>query len=158
AGLQLAVGRRIDELLRTELRHLKALIDELKEKLQHPEIREVVVRRMAEVESDKDRRRIAVCLMDQDESILQSLAGQLLEVGLPEFRLLSRALERHMSKLADRYWEALDNPGRPSTRLRAAAALGLYFPDDLRWTPVRLKVVARLLSSDPGVEVGGWIK
>ena len=69
--------------------------------------------------------------------------------------MIIKLLEPHKSRVQQRLWEAVKK-GKSSARLRAAAGLAAYDPENPEWQEVRSDVVTALVSVDP-TESNLWI-
>jgi formylglycine-generating enzyme required for sulfatase activity len=115
-------------------------------------------RRLAQAPSDQERLRLALGLVPVDPSQIDYLLEQLLTAPPPAVPVIRDALRPYQEKVADRLWPLLQNRTAPaSTRLRAAAALAAYQPDDTRWPDVGQDIVNQLVKEST-LEVGSWSK
>jgi formylglycine-generating enzyme required for sulfatase activity len=95
-------------------------------------------------------------LPSEPDRQIDYLVGRLLTGGPEEVLILRKALRPHREKLSERLWTALNDPKiDPGVRLRAAAALALYTPEDGRWGAVSGHVAARLVAED-ALSLGRW--
>lgn len=110
-------------------------------------------------EGSKHRLNIALALLPVDATQVEYLYARLLSVSAEpdEVPVIRDALASHKDELADRLWTVVEmpekGPGQP--RLRAAAALAKYDPDNQRWVKATGKIVEDLVSVNP-VFLGLW--
>lgn len=114
----------------------------------------------AEAEGSGNARKqlhVSLALLPSDpDRQVDYLVGRLLTGGPEEVLVLRTALHPHCEELSERLWAALNNRKiDPGVRLRAAAALALYTPEDDRWDAVSSDVVARLVAENALI-LGRW--
>ncbi len=99
----------------------------------------------------------SLALLPVDSSQVEYLYTRLLEAKPHEVPVIRDALVRHREDLLDRLWTVVEQPepGKEQQRLRAAAALASYDPDNERWDKSRGKVVEDLVS-EHSVYLGIW--
>jgi len=107
------------------------------------------------------RRQLALqlAMLPEDASQIEPLYEQLLTAQPADLGVIIEALEPHKKQLFDRLWrDAIDSdPQHNSRRLRAAAALAAYDPDNLLWEKVAAPV-ATLLSEENPLVLHNWIE
>jgi serine/threonine protein kinase/formylglycine-generating enzyme required for sulfatase activity len=108
---------------------------------------------------DDKRQHIALALLPVDPGQREYLAERLLDADPLAVPVLRDALEPHHEELRERLWAAArqPSPGKVARRLRAAAALAAYDPDDGRWEGVR-EAVAGDLVAVPAVHLADWMQ
>jgi serine/threonine protein kinase len=87
-------------------------------------------------EKSPQRLNASLALLPSDPGQVDYLLGRLLETDPRDvFPVIRDALAPHKDRLKDKLWTVLEKPelGKESQRLRAAAALAKYDPDDKRW-------------------------
>jgi formylglycine-generating enzyme required for sulfatase activity len=88
----------------------------------------------------------SLALVGVDPGQAEFLKGRLLNAETPEEVLLIRdALREHAPDLKEDFWKTLKDSASSSQRLRAACALAVLAPDDLRWRNEGDKVVKALI-------------
>jgi serine/threonine protein kinase/formylglycine-generating enzyme required for sulfatase activity len=103
----------------------------------------------------KQKLHASLALLKYDPSQADYLSEQLLNAQVDEVPVIVTLLEPQKSRVQKRLWEAVKN-GTSSARLRAAAALAAYDPENPEWQIVRSDVVTALVSVDP-TESNLWI-
>jgi serine/threonine protein kinase/formylglycine-generating enzyme required for sulfatase activity len=103
-----------------------------------------------EAETGKDDRKqlhASLALLPVDATQVDYLAGRLLEAQPHEIAVIRDALAPHKDDLRDKLWAVVDSPqkGKESQRLRAAAALATYDPENERWEKAGRLVVDDLV-------------
>jgi serine/threonine protein kinase/formylglycine-generating enzyme required for sulfatase activity len=101
----------------------------------------------------------SLALLPVDTTQLEYLYGQLLEAQPHEVPIIIDELVTHKDQLIDKLWAVVDKPekGKDMQRLRAAAALAKYSPNDPRWGKNRQAVVNDLVSV-PAVYLATWME
>src|SRR5581483_4570758 len=91
-----------------------------------------------------------------DPDQVDVLAAYLLVARPEEVRVVRDALRPFAARLTGQLWAVLADPlAEGPRRLRAAAALAAYEPDDPRWPEVRDGVVAQVVRENP-FRAGYW--
>src|SRR5580704_5121776 len=103
----------------------------------------------------KQKLHASLALLKYDPSQADYLSEQLLTAQLDEVPVIVTLLEPQKSRVRERLWEAVKT-GTRIARLRAAAALAAYDPENAEWQKVRSDVVTALVSVDP-TESNQWI-
>jgi formylglycine-generating enzyme required for sulfatase activity len=82
-----------------------------------------------------EKLHASLALLPVDSGQVDYLSGRLLDADVQEMPVIRDALVPHKDRLLDRLWAAAESPekGKEAQRLRAAAALAKYDPDDKRW-------------------------
>ncbi len=95
--------------------------------------------------------------MPVDASQVEYLYGRLLDADPAEVPVIRGALYPPKEELVNKLWAVAEAPekGHESQRLRAAAALAKYDPDDERWGKAGAVVVNDLVLENP-VYLGKW--
>ncbi len=103
------------------------------------------------------RRRVALALLGDDETIADALGDALLIVDPAEFRIIADALADRLTRLADSLWKSLSDASIPKhSRFRAACALARCSGNDERWSSLAALVVDFLVAENP-LFLGAWI-
>jgi hypothetical protein len=116
------------------------------------------LRQMAEQADpdSKERLHAALALAKNGPGQEDYLVGRLLTARPNELPVIRDALLPQREEVAGRLWPVLeDDRGDGGRRLRAAAALAMYEPDNPRWSKVRADV-ARQLVSEPTLLLAQW--
>jgi formylglycine-generating enzyme required for sulfatase activity len=118
-----------------------------------PRLREL----WAEDGHEARRMRLALALLPVDpKAVRDDLTNWMLKADDPAEVLLARAaLADHKKDLKERLWAKIEGEAAPAVRLRAAAALAVYDPDNPRWSKVGKDVVGRLFAENPFYQ-GQW--
>ena len=95
----------------------------------------------------KQKLHASLALLTYDPSQADYLLEQLLSAEVEEVPVIITLLEPHKSRVQQRLWEAVKK-GTSSARLRAAAALAAYDPENPEWQKVRSDVVTAFVSVD----------
>ncbi len=103
----------------------------------------------------KQKLQASLALLRYDPPQADYVSQQLLSAQVDEVPVIITLLEPYKSRVRQRLWEAVKN-GTSSARLRAAAALAAYDPENTEWQKVRSDVVTALVSVDP-TESNVWI-
>jgi serine/threonine protein kinase/formylglycine-generating enzyme required for sulfatase activity len=103
--------------------------------------------------------RASLALLPTDAGQREYVYGRLLDAEPREVAVLCRALDPHKGELVDQLWSVVEQPRRErkAQRLRAAAALAWYVPDDARWAKVQGPVVNDLVAV-PAVYSATWLE
>jgi formylglycine-generating enzyme required for sulfatase activity len=115
-----------------------------------------------EAKTQHDARKqlyTSLALLPADSGRMDYLFDRLLDAQPDEVPVIRDALAPHKEELASRLWPVVEQPtkGKEAQRLRAAAALATYEPDNERWTNVN-DAVANDLVSVQAVYVGQWLE
>ena len=142
----------VNRLLDAETAQVPAIVDEMAPERQRvdPQLRE---RLQAAPPASRERLHASLALLPNDPSQVEFLQGRLLNAAAHEVRVLRAALALHHEEISAPLWAAAQGPA--PQRLRAAAALAAYAPDDPRWNGVAGLVVDDLVRENP-VHVGHW--
>jgi formylglycine-generating enzyme required for sulfatase activity len=108
----------------------------------------------AQAEKDHDASKqlhTSLALLPVDTSQLKYVSGRLLDAEPGEVSVLRNALAPHKDELVNRLWAVVYAPekGKQSQRLRAAAALAKYDPENQRWAQFSALVVKDLVRENP---------
>ena len=105
----------------------------------------------------RDKLHASLALLPVDKSQVAYLHGRLLEAEPAKVAVLRHALLPHKQSLLAGLWKAVDQPekGKEAQRLRAAAALAEYDPNDSKW-PSAAPAVASDLVGVPAVYSALW--
>ncbi len=99
-----------------------------------------------------ERLRAALALVPVDARQVDYLSRRLLKATAEEFLVIRDALKPSGPALKPRLWAVFGDPkAEPDARLRAAAALAAFDPDDPRWQALSTAIVDRLVKEDPQV-------
>jgi eukaryotic-like serine/threonine-protein kinase len=101
--------------------------------------------------------RVRLALLPADPSNEEYLYARLLDAEPSEVAVIGQALSPFKDSLVGKLWEVAANPprGKEHQRLRAAATLASFDPDDKKWHDVGEQVVAQLVEENP-VYLGLW--
>src|SRR5262249_14452082 len=108
---------------------------------------------------DDKRLHVALALLPVDAGQAQTLGDRLLAAkGPEEVKAIRTVLHEYAPDAGTRFWEVVQdgNESKPR-RLRAAAALALFAPDDGRWAAVG-DAVAGCLGGESVVVLGDWAR
>jgi serine/threonine protein kinase len=106
----------------------------------------------ARAEGDAHRQlNLSLALLPWDDGQAEYLFGRLLSAEPDEFKVIRQALEPHADQFRMPLWAKLEDPGGDpdGSFLRAACALAVYAPEDLRWGKVSGDVAAKLVAESP---------
>ena len=108
-------------------------------------------------EGSSQRLNMALALLPADEAQVEYLYARLLDAAPNEVPVIRDALAPHQDTLLKRLWAVVEAPdkGKESQRLRAAAALAKYDPDNQRWGKTGTLVDNDLVLENP-VFLGQW--
>jgi formylglycine-generating enzyme required for sulfatase activity len=101
----------------------------------------------------------SLALLPVDASHVKYLYGRLLDAKPSEVPVIRDALAPHQDELLGNLWAVVEAPekGKENQRLRAAAALAAYDPENERWPKVR-EAVADDLVTVPAVYLAAWLE
>jgi serine/threonine protein kinase len=102
------------------------------------------------------RRNANLALLASDPERLDDVLEQMLLAAPEDVEALRLALRPHQFELSEPLWTVLEEDGNSGRRLRAAAALAAYEPNNRRWLLVRSRLAASLLQEKP-LAVGRWV-
>jgi formylglycine-generating enzyme required for sulfatase activity/tetratricopeptide (TPR) repeat protein len=106
----------------------------------------------------RQQLRTALALLVVDPTQADYLVGRLLDAESHEVAVLVAALRPHRDDRLETFWAAgRPGPGKEGRRLRAAAALADYAPDDPRWDRI-IAAVADDLVRVPATHLGAWLE
>ncbi len=113
-----------------------------------------------EAEANEDTRRqlhASLALLPVDPGRVDYLYGRLLDAQPHEVPVIRDALAPHKEALLDKLWAVVENSGKGKEpqRLRAAAALAKYDPDNKKWAKSSHRIVKDLVLENP-VFLGQW--
>ena len=103
----------------------------------------------------KQKLHARLALLKDDPSQADDVLGQLLSAQVEEVPVIITLLKPHKERVERRLWETVKS-GASSARLRAAAALAAYEPQNADWQNVRSDVATALVSAAP-TESKPWI-
>ncbi len=99
---------------------------------------------------DSQRVRLALALLPSDESVADYLQSQLLVAPPVDSIMIRNALKPRGQAFAPSLWQSAEaTETLPGKRLRAAAALAEFDPQNPRWRDIAKSTVEALLASDP---------
>ncbi len=99
---------------------------------------------------NSQRVRLALALLPDDESVIAYLQEQLLIAPPADSIMIRNALVLHGKELAASLWQAVEaSDTQPEKRLRGAAALAEFDPQNSRWNEIAKPTVAAMLASNP---------
>ncbi len=147
-------GALVQTLLRVKTTNVTDLVGEIDKNRQRavPLLRDVVE---GKASTRKQKLHASLALLAYDPSQAGYLLEQLLDAEVEEVPVIITLLEPQKSRVQQRLWEAAQK-GTTSARLRAAAALAAYDPENTEWQKVRADVVTALVSVAP-TEANLWI-
>ena len=98
-----------------------------------------------------------LALLPSDASQSDELFQSMLQADPEEFNVIRGALEKTKEKHIEALWQKLGEPGESKhrERLRAAAALAKYDPNDSRWRENSNMIVKDLVAENP-MFLGAW--
>ena len=98
-----------------------------------------------------------LALLPSDASQSDELFQSMLQADPDEFNVIRGALEKTKEKHVEALWQKLGEPGESKhrERLRAAAALAKYDPNDSRWRENSNMIVKDLVAENP-MFLGAW--
>jgi formylglycine-generating enzyme required for sulfatase activity len=98
-----------------------------------------------------------LALLPSDASQSDELFQSMLQADPEEFNVIRGALEKTKEKHIEALWQKLGEQGdsKHRERLRAAAALAKYDPDDARWGKNSAMIVKDLVAENP-MFLGAW--
>lgn len=105
--------------------------------------------------TSKQKLHASLALLPYDPSQASYLSEQLLGADVDEVPVIITLLKPQKNRVQQRLWDAVES-GTSSARLRAAAALAAYDPENADWQKVRADVVTALVSVAP-TESKLWI-
>jgi formylglycine-generating enzyme required for sulfatase activity len=111
---------------------------------------------------DHDRRKqlhLSLALLPVDAGQVDYLRGRLLEAEPNEVAVLRDFLAAHQDQLVPELWPVVESPpkGKEGQRLRAAAALAKYDPENEKWLKAH-ESVANDLATVPAVYLAAWME
>ncbi len=115
---------------------------------------------LKEAEANKDTRRqlhASLALLPVDPGRIDYLYGRLLDAQPHEVPVIRDALAPHKDALLDQLWAVVETSekGKEPQRLRAAAALAKYDPENKKWAKSSHLIVNDLVLENP-VFLGQW--
>jgi formylglycine-generating enzyme required for sulfatase activity/Flp pilus assembly protein TadD len=106
----------------------------------------------AEPDDSSEELRAALAMVPVDARQVDYLCRRLLKATAEELLVIRSALKPFGHTLKTRLWAMLDDSkAEADLRLRAAAALAAFDPDDRRWQAQSTAIVDRLVKEDPQV-------
>jgi serine/threonine protein kinase len=150
----LAAAARVDALASAETAEVPRLVRDLEghRRWADPLMR----RRLAGTPDGRERLHLAVALAPVDPGQADYLLDHLLAASLATLPVVRDALRPYRDDVAGRLWDAALNDSDGTRRLRAAAALADYQPDDPRWEAVAAPLVERLVAENM-LHVPAWL-
>lgn len=148
---------KVETLLTAKPSNVNTIIDDLT-----PFYEDIVPRLHELLRSPKlgeaRRSRLRVALARGDESLLDSLADQLLQADPDELSIIRHALARRGGRFRERFWRIVESVDEPrERRFRAAAALAEIDPGaDAKWAENRDFIASHLARIKP-YSVGPWL-
>jgi eukaryotic-like serine/threonine-protein kinase len=116
----------------------------------------------AQAERDHDdlkQLHTSLALLPVDSAQVKYLHARLLDAQPHEVAVIRDALAPHKEALQDDLWRVLESPpkGKESQRLRAAAALAAYDPENEKWANAQA-AVGNALVAVPALHSSYWIE
>jgi serine/threonine protein kinase/formylglycine-generating enzyme required for sulfatase activity len=116
----------------------------------------------AQATQDHDRSKqlhASLALLPVDATQVEYLYGRLLDAEPNEVPVIRDFLAPHKEALLDRLWAVAESPpkGQEAHRLRVAAALAQYDPENGKWARVQ-EAVANDLVAVPAVYLAPWLE
>ncbi len=105
-------------------------------------------------DGSEEQLRIRLALLPVDASEVDPVCRRLLTAKPDEVATLRDALAPHKNEILETLWTAAV---QPSQRLRAAAALAAYAPNDPRWTKIQNQVADDFVAA-PAVYLAAWLE
>ncbi len=98
-------------------------------------------------------------LLPVDPSHVDYLSARLLDAAPTEVPVIQQALQPHHDQLSQKLWSIVESPekDKPWQRLRAAAALASYEPEQAAWETLQA-AVANDLVNVPAVYLANWLE
>lgn len=157
-GLNKAIDFR-DRIIDAKTGELPTIIAELApyRRWADPLLREAA--KDARTRSDmQDQLALQLALLPVDASQVEPLYEQLMSAEPADVGVIIGALEPHKNQLLDRLWDQAEDthPQQSPQRLRAAAALASYDPDNAMWQELAAPVAGLLAEENPLV-LHQWI-
>jgi serine/threonine protein kinase/formylglycine-generating enzyme required for sulfatase activity len=148
-------ARQVDQLITSEIDQVPKIVEELRPHRRWLDAKLVeIIRDPRRGESERLRARLA--LLPRDPGQIDYLFGRLLAADPDEFLVVRDALSTHREQLAERLWAVLQDPNADDARrLRAAAALAAYDPDNVAW-PKLYKTISIILCDENPVYRKKW--
>ncbi len=107
--------------------------------------------------SRRSRLHLSLALLPSDAAQIPVLFERMMAADPEEMLVIRDALLPQRAALTESLWAILTDPAAErERRFRAACALALYDPDDVRWSDVADDVVARLTAENP-ILIAGWM-
>ncbi len=146
----------VDSLLKAEIAQVPAVVINLNANRQWSD--PLLRTKIAEATDGSSAKLVlALALLPVDDSQIDYLREQLPVCTLEQFSVVRKALLPHKAQLADALWRvAQDESQVAPRRLRAAAALAEYAPDDERWQQTAPFVAQHLTSAISSVYLPQW--
>jgi formylglycine-generating enzyme required for sulfatase activity len=109
--------------------------------------------------NSRQQLHTSIALLPVDASQVHYLYGRLLDAKPSEVPVIRDALAPHKDELLGNLWAVVEAPekGNENQRLRAAAALASYDPENERWPKVQ-EAVANDLVTVPLVYLAAWLE
>jgi formylglycine-generating enzyme required for sulfatase activity len=106
----------------------------------------------------RQKLHTSLALLPADSTQVDYLAGRLLDAKPGEVPVIRDALAPHQEQVVAKLWAVAGAPAKDKEkqRLRAAAALAKYDPDNPRWAKVQ-EAVADDLVQEPAVYLKPWL-
>ncbi|MCE9605550.1 MAG: SUMF1/EgtB/PvdO family nonheme iron enzyme [Planctomycetia bacterium] len=145
----------VDGLLNADIAQVPSLVSSLAEYRTWAD--PLLKKQLAEADENSAKRlHMALALLPVDAGQVNYLRKQILVVTPQQFPVVRDALLPQHAVVSEKLWSLLEDQATdPDVRLRAAAALARYTPDDPRWESVSGDVAARLVVQNPLV-LGIW--
>lgn len=108
-------------------------------------------------ESPQAKRNASLAMIDGHSALIDRdfLFDQLIEAPAEDVAVVSRLVSSFRPELTERLWKAVEAPAEQRHRLRAAAALAVFAPNDARWSPWSAEIAGDLVSV-PALEIKSW--
>jgi eukaryotic-like serine/threonine-protein kinase len=128
---------------------------EMRERWTTPLLRQLYEESAAD---SKERLHASLALSSVDPGQIDYLYERLLRAEPQVVVAIRDVLGRHQEKVVERLWSVLENQkNNQDQRFRAACALALYAPDDLRWENVNDDVAAKLVTEN-SLAIAKWVE
>ena len=109
--------------------------------------------------NSRQKLHASLALLPVDATQVNYLYGRLLDAEPHEVPVIRDALAPHKDELLDKLWAVVETPekGKEPQRLRAAAALAKYDPENEKWAKANALVVNDLVLEN-AVFLGQWME
>ena len=148
---------QVDALRKAEISQVPYLIEGLKPFRDEivPQVRQLLQQQEL---SEKERLRLSLAMVAEDESQVTFLSDRLLKAEPAELLVIRDALLPHRDELAAGMWRTVEDPAvAKDRRFRAACVLAAFDPASLRWKEAGNPAAEALVAENPLVAVT-WAK